>query len=133
MSVPLPALYCPTPESRLAAMLALRREGIHWGWIGHPDELDYDIKRMKRNEETGIEYPENISPYWVLEVGNVRSMDGHYTLKPGLFTTNIQPKGSTLVNSVSHFLSYVRRHNLYSSQPLANIDQPADDQDEDLA
>ena len=117
MSVPLPALYCPTPESRLAAMLALRRAGVHWGWMGAPDDLDGDIKRMIRNEETAVNYPENVSPYWAIEMGTMRGTDGRYTLKPGLFSTERQPRDSTLVNSASHFISYLKRHNLYQFNP----------------
>lgn len=97
MKVPLPILRCPTPESRRAALIDFRRHGLHWGVRADP--LEDDMIQLAKWEATGFAMDR---PYWYL--------DGHHLhLGPEVRATLKTP-----VNSVSHFISYIKRHHLWT-------------------
>lgn len=93
-NVPHPVIYVPTAASRAAALARMRAAGIHIA--GEPGN-----------------YP--LSGDWETAFGHAYHHI-HYNLKDqgvhmGCFRLSV-PSDLTLVNSVSQFISYVRRHKL---------------------
>lgn len=96
MSVPFPVLLCPTPESRRAALIAFSAYGINW--CGNNSPLEADLSTLAKHEDAYA-----AKQYWKWGRGCAVYM-----------CESLEDSDLTPVNSVPHFISYLRRHGLWS-------------------
>ena len=102
-NLPQPIFHCPTLDIKVKFFRKLRPYGIYW----YKPKIEEDVNHLGKwlKEQGGESYD-----YAVYNDAYIQLL----TNELGKYYINTS-KGFTLVNSAKHFVSYIKKHKLYSN------------------